>query len=813
MELNIDQALQQGDAAYNEGNVQNAERLYRAVLQAEPSHPHANHKLGEVAVAVGKPLEAIPLFKLAVEAKPQIEQFWLSYIEALMRAQRFDEAERVVAKGEESGVSPGKLEILRQQIRASSLEGNTKTKKGLAVSEKRKRLAEKKRKKKKRAQNASLGASPSQDQINLFLEHYRANRMAEAESIALSLAQQFPGHPFAWKALGVVYQQTSRPRESLGPMQKSVELSPHDAEAHFNLGVTLRELGRLEEAEASYLQAIALEPDYAEAYNSLGVTLQELGRLEDAISSYISSINLRAGPCKAHSNLGRALISARFKKANKSLYPILINLLAWENVVMPQDVAGAIVSLLRLDNLIADLLLHPPIFTDVKEVDRAVKALDQIPLLHQLMRICPLPDLQLEELFVFLRQALLRHLNTINDSPEVTNFLLTLSLQCFTNEYVYAETEVESALVDSLETKVAECLAQGSQPTITEVLCLAAYRPLHHYDWSDELQALEQFPEAQKRLIDEPQAETVIAQSIPCLADVEDEISRKVKEQYEENPYPRWMKFGAAPKAKSVAEVCIEAELKLHSANIKSVVAPKILIAGCGTGMQSLGTASRFANCHITAVDLSRASLAYAQRKTDELGITNIQYLQADILNLDELGQKFDIIESAGVLHHMDDPMAGWRVLTDLLNSSGLMKIGLYSELARHHVVRIREEIVVKGLEISDDEIRQFRRSLIESPAEHHQRLTSFYDFFTLSSLRDLIFHVQEHRFTLPQIQICLDELGLKFCGFESPEMVANFKKSFGEEADTCDLLLWHQFEKQNPKTFLGMYQFWCQKR
>ena len=134
MELNIDQALQQGDAAYNEGNVQNAERLYRAVLQAEPSHPHANHKLGEVAVAVGKPLEAIPLFKLAVEAKPQIEQFWLSYIEALMRAQRFDEAERVVAKGEESGVSPGKLEILRQQIRASSLEGNTKKKKGLAVS-------------------------------------------------------------------------------------------------------------------------------------------------------------------------------------------------------------------------------------------------------------------------------------------------------------------------------------------------------------------------------------------------------------------------------------------------------------------------------------------------------------------------------------------------------------------------------------------------------------------------------------------------------------------------------------------------------
>ena len=78
--------------------------------------------------------------------------------------------------------------------------------------------------------------------------------------------------------------------------------------------------------------------------------------------------------------------------------------------------------------------------------------------------------------------------------------------------------------------------------------------------------------------------------------------------------------------------------------------------------------------------------------------------------------------------------------------------------------------------------------------------------------LRDLIFHVQEHRFTLPQIKKCLDELGLKFCGFTKKDTISNFRKLHGEEADIYDLALWHQYEESNPQTFAGMYQFWCQK-
>ena len=60
MELTLDQALQQAVAAHREGKLQDAELLYRAILQSQPNHPDANHNLGVLAVAVGKPLEAIP---------------------------------------------------------------------------------------------------------------------------------------------------------------------------------------------------------------------------------------------------------------------------------------------------------------------------------------------------------------------------------------------------------------------------------------------------------------------------------------------------------------------------------------------------------------------------------------------------------------------------------------------------------------------------------------------------------------------------------------------------------------------------------
>jgi len=816
MELTIEQALQKGVAAHREGKLQDAERLYRAILQSQPLHPDANHNLGVLAVSVNNAKAALPFFKTALEANPKIEQFWLSYIDALIKEQQFDNAKQALEKAKKQNVDGDRLNSFELKISTKTQKQKTK------------------------------GLSPSKKILNSLLEHYQNGRFSEAEKLALEVTQHFPKHQFAWKILGAVLGATGRKSEALDADQTAVALSPQDsdalynlgftleelgrldeaeasyrqaialnpdyAESHNNLGSTLKKLGRLDEAEASYKQAIALNPDYAEAHSNLGSTLKELGRLDDALASYIQAIALKPDYTGAYLNLGIFLKNLKFNSTSPKLYPPLIQMLNSGNFTRPSNVAPSILSLLKHDPLIKNLLVKKNSTMSLNEATSIIACLDKLPLLHHLMRLCPLPDLQFEKLFVTVRSFLLKNLDKMEVSSEIIYFLSTLSIHCFTNEYVYIESEEETNLIGELQTNISQIMSQSKQPEVIKVLCLASYRPLHQYDWCQKLESLDNLQEVKERLIEEPLLEKLIAQDIPVLDEISDDVSLKVREQYEENPYPRWVKLGIPLKVKSIATVCDEFKLQLHSENIKNVTAPFILIAGCGTGQHSIGTASRFSNCHITAVDLSLASLAYAKRKSKELLFNDIDYLQGDILNLHQMDKEFDIIESAGVLHHMDEPMVGWRVLVDLLKPGGLMNIGLYSESSRRHIVEIRKEISTLNMSLSENDIRKFRQSLAESHDKNHQLLIESSDFFSLSTLRDLIFHVQEHRFTLPQIKNCLDELGLKFCGFENKGVISNFREIYSNEADIYNLELWHEFEKRNPQAFAGMYQFWCQK-
>ena len=612
--------------------------------------------------------------------------------------------------------------------------------------------------------------------------------------------------------LGITLKKLGKSEEALASYKQAIAIKPDYAEAYYNLGITLQGLARLEKAEASFKKTIALKPNFAEAHNNLGNTLQDLGRLEEALASYTQAIALKPNFAEACVNLGILIKKIRFTSTNPTLYAPLTQMLTAGNFVRPTDVVSGILSLLKHDTRIKDFELEKNPTLSLKKATSIIKSLDKLPLLHHLMRLCPVPDLQFEKLFVTMRKTLLVNLDKIEATHELIYFLSTISIHCFVNEYVYAESDEEIFLVEELKEKITQVVAQSNQPEFTKILCLASYRPLHQYDWCQKLKCLDSLEEVKKRLIDEPLLEKMIAKDIPVLGEVSNEVSLKVREQYEENPYPRWVKPAVSKNAKPIAAVCDELKLEINSEAFKNVAAPSILIAGCGTGQHSIETASRFLNCHVTAVDLSLASLAYAKRKSNELHLTNLDYLQADILHLHQLGKEFDLIESGGVLHHMDDPIIGWKILVDLLKPGGLMKIGLYSELARRHVVKIREEIAALKVGTLKTDIRRFRQQLKESNDESHHLLTKSSDFFSLSAVTDLIFHVQEHRFTLPQIKSCLDGLGLRFCGFENQNLISNFKEFNRNTADIYDLDLWHEYEKTKPQAFIEMYQFWCQK-
>ena len=654
---------------------------------------------------------------------------------------------------------------------------------------------------------------PSEQKLSNLLEHYQAKRYDEAEKLALSITKEFPKNKVAWKVLAAALNQNKKTNEALIVCQKSVQLDPQDAEAHKNLGILLQMQGKLKKAEESYKKAITLKPDNAEAHNNLGVLLKDLGKLGEACSAFIQAINLNPNFSYTYMNLAITIEDMRFNSSNVNLYPILIRLLSYGNFVRPVNLAPSILSLLKHDPILKNLLLEKNFTENFKEASSVIVSLHKLKLLHLLMRVSPIPNLEFEKFFVNMRRLLLTNLDKFEANAEVIYFLSTLSIQCFINEYIYVEKDEETKLIENLETEIMQTIEKSQQPEIKKILCLASYRPLHQYNWCQKVKTLDNEEEVKLKLIKEPYTERTIMAEIPVLGKISDDVSCKVRTQYEENPYPRWIKTGIPSKAKSISEVCVEENIYLHSESIKKVINPNVLVAGCGTGQHSIYISSRFSNCQVTAIDLSLASLAYAKRKTTELGITNLKYLQADILELNQLEQKFNIIDAVGVLHHMAKPMAGWRILTNLLHPGGLMRIGLYSELAQKHILEAQKEITLMKIGASKSEMREFRQIILDSNNKNNQRLIKSYDFFSLSMFRDLIFHVQDHRFNIPQIKNCLDELNLKFCGFTTKDAISNLKKFRGKDADIYDLELWHQYEKNNPQTFTEMYQFWCQKK
>ena len=157
MELTIEQALQRAVEDHKAGKLQDAESLYRAILQAQPNHPDANHNLGVLAVSVNKPEAALPLFKTALEANPSQGQFWLSYINALIKTNQLETAKSVLNQGKQLGLAGEAVKALEAQLAQASVSSTQQI-------------------------NLDPVRSPSQMELNTLLEHYQNGRYDQVEN-------------------------------------------------------------------------------------------------------------------------------------------------------------------------------------------------------------------------------------------------------------------------------------------------------------------------------------------------------------------------------------------------------------------------------------------------------------------------------------------------------------------------------------------------------------------------------------------------------------------------------------------------------
>jgi SAM-dependent methyltransferase len=443
------------------------------------------------------------------------------------------------------------------------------------------------------------------------------------------------------------------------------------------------------------------------------------------------------------------------------------------------------------------------------------------PLLICLLESTPVCDIELERFLTALRFILLEAATAASDPRLLDEAILkvacALAQQCFVNEYVFALAEGELDQALRLRAALIADMASGGPVPALWLAAVAAYVPLSslpaaetilHRSWPKDLDGL------LTQQVREPLEDRDARASIPRLTPITDGVSLLVQQQYEENPYPRWVRTASMIRPTTV-DVYLHRQLPLARVrDLGKLDDVQILIAGCGTGQHSIETAQRLVGVEILAVDLSLTSLCYAQRKSRALGLTSVHYAQADIMQLGAIDRTFDLIEASGVLHHLADPLAGWRMLISLLRPRGIMRLGLYSELARSTLGAAQAFIAARGYGSSADDIRRFRQDLMATGSETASKMASEQrDFFSTSECRDLLFHRQEHRFTLPQISAFLVECGLELLGFDiEGSILQQFRRRFPDPGALTDLALWNAFETDNPHTFIGMYQFFVQR-
>ena len=616
--------------------------------------------------------------------------------------------------------------------------------------------------------------------------------------------------------LGVICKNSGRIKEALDYYSQALKFEPDDPKIYANIGNLYRLIGNLQQALDFTLKSLEFDNDSSTTHLNLGSIYRDLGQTDQALAATLRSISLDADNLDAHCNLQSIAELININSSDRQNVERAFEILLRREDFFHRRLCPLFIQLFldkintaaQYDSLISG---NNPAVQELASDWRFIKALTLLTPPHQ----------DIETFLTRLRKELLAYVVKNNTFPLGMNpLIISLSIQCFLNEYVYYQSGEEQEQLSILVSRsmkssdllnkylpILSCYVSVDQLINETITC------------HDQITFDSSFEELISIQLKEVEVERGIKTQLAVGEKITNVISLKVKEMYEQNPYPRY-RFSdytypqlSRPIAEFISNETTLSRLVFSDELLSSSYSAKVLIAGCGTGNQIIN-ATRYKDADLTAIDISLSSLAYAIRKSRDYNIDHVRFEHLDILNLTDLHKQFDVIECSGVLHHMDNPADGLSALNRQLKPGGYMKIGLYSSLARATINLARNSIRSLGITASADNIRAFRKSVFDGEFKDLKKISILInDFYTLSECRDLCFHIQEHQFTVCSLQEMLDAENLVFCGFMLPDSIlAVYREMYPGDRDAISLSNWGEFEQKYPSTFQSMYQFWVQK-
>ena len=665
---------------------------------------------------------------------------------------------------------------------------------------------------------------------------HRQGKLPEAASAYAAILQQRPDEVEALQLYGLVLHRMGRSRDGLAQLERAVALDPAHPGAQANRGMVLRALGRLDDAASALRAALELKPGLWEAELNLARVEHARGnrdraehhartvataRPEDpAPASVLAEILVERGAVseampwllvasksdgRAAMALGQQALSAGRAREALDLLQRAVQLspgdratamaladavLVSEAPDLDEEILRALLAMEGIDHQRLERAVRRAL--DGRRADPGALLTDPLWVAAGMRLVLGAPEW--ESALIDARSYALRRVLDQNAPPLPLAGLVSLAMSAWWGEHVWETPADELPLLDNLDTSVPAHLA-----------VLSAYRQLPAAVFSGKPSPLPEYGELTAGRLDAEQRKAkLVTEMAP-----DTKSSAIVREQYEESPYPRYMGMHLTePLAPRDALARF-----LHAPPALPARTLDVLVAGCGTGRHALTVALGWKDVSVHAIDLSRRSLGRAAWVRDRMGVRSLTLARGDLLTLDPEKATYDIIEAVGVLHHLEDPLAGFRALRRCLRPGGLMRVGLYSERGRADVAAARALIAEQRHQSTPEGIRAARRAIMALPEGHPARtVVASPDFWSLAGTRDLLFHVREHLTSLPAVADMLRELDLTLLGLQHamPHGPLRYRSRWPEDVEMRDISRWDELEQEDPRLFSGMYVLWC---
>ncbi len=649
------------------------------------------------------------------------------------------------------------------------------------------------------------------NELNFAVNKFNSGDLESATTHLDSIIDQNPSCHQALILKSIIEFCKNNYDYSLDLCNKAISLSPESHEYILNKAKILFQLDKIDSSEKLFAEYLDINPSNKDALIGISEIFYKKDKKKELIITLLRLAN--------HTNLNQYQKLTLFSYLNEVQIQSFST--STENGILKildyQDIEAR-----SLSNLVRNYLIEK---YHLKETSPKIslKQVLEDRILVKSLPILRFSSLEVENFLCSLRLSLLKL--AIADAKLNSVYfpiIRSLSLNNFDNEYVAYISEDENKIINELEKQLKQELETPNwtpEKSTSIFLIVSLYKSFYDLEFREQLLSynLDEWPlilrDIAKNTLYDIDEEIKSSKNIATLEEITDSVSIEVQNQYEQNPYPRW-KHISIGQLKNISELILRdnQEAKDRLPNELFNEKTPILIAGCGTGQQPITKAMRFPNSKVTAIDISRRSLAYAKKKSHDLNVKNINFYHADILNIPKNIGQFYYIECCGVLHHMKDPVQGWKKLLEILKPKGVMKIALYSSTARELISKERKKISFLNLSQDSNSIRKYREAL-KKQVPPSKITRKFADFYSLSECRDLLFHQHEKCYSWNEIEDICNDLNLTFLGLCDNTKIKNaFIKQFPNAKNSSSFEKLKAFEKAHPSMFVSMYQFFVQK-